>query len=550
MPSFFVVYGTDQGRRFEFGDAVAGIGRGGSNQVKLGDTEVSRYHAEVRCEQGHRVLLDLGSSNGTYLNGDLVERERLANGDRVEVGRTRLIYIDEERAAGTVSADNVAIVGDETEAKAQILQTAGPTMVVGPEDETAQGSGLQQSRSNLDVMYRTALAISHTLDIDSLLARILDLIFGWVDADRGCVMLRQPDQEQLVPRARLDRTGDGNEAIHISQTILHYVMENVEGVVTSNASQDDRWEAGASIVNQGVREAICVSMQGRYGVVGAIYIDTFTPPGDDVHTHANRFTGDHLKLMVAIGHQAALAVEDTTYYGAMLQSERLAAMGQTISTLSHHIKNILQGIKGGAYLIDEGLERTDQDAIRTGWGIVEKNQARISHLVMDMLSFSKNREAASEEMDAVAMVNEALEILASRAQEEGVQISLSEAPGELICKGDSVALQHALLNVISNAIDATSGRDQGHVVVSLSVDDQLEEVQLGVQDNGVGMSDAVLAEIFSLFYSSKGSQGTGLGLAVSEKILHEHGGAIHVESTPEEGSRFLICWPYEPVESG
>ena len=88
----------------------------------------------------------------------------------------------------------------------------------------------------------------------------------------------------------------------------------------------------------------------------------------------------------------------------------------------------------------------------------------------------------------------------------------------------------------------------GNIPNQVSVN--LEEVQLGVQDNGVGMSDAVLAEIFSLFYSSKGSQGTGLGLAVSEKILHEHGGAIHVESTPEEGSRFLICWPYEPVGSG
>ena len=550
MPSFFVVYGTDQGRRFEFDDVTAGIGRGGSNQVKLGDTEVSRYHAEVRRDQGYYVLLDLGSSNGTYLNGDLVESERLANGDRVEVGRTRLIYIDDELATGTVSVDNVAIVGDAAEAKAQILQTAGPTMVVGQEDETAQGSGVQQSHSNLDVMYRTALAISHTLDIDSLLARILDLIFGWVDADRGCVMLRQPDEDELVPRARLDRTGDGGEAIHISQTILHYVMDNVEGVVTSNASQDDRWEAGASIVNQGVREAICVPMQGRYGVVGAIYIDTFTPPGDDLHIHKNRFTGDHLKLMVAIGHQAALAVEDTTYYGAMLQSERLAAMGQTISTLSHHIKNILQGIKGGAYLIDEGLEQSDQDAIRTGWGIVEKNQARISHLVMDMLGYSKSREAASEGMDAVAMVNEVIEMLAPRAEEEGVRLSFPRAPGELTCKGDSVALQHALLNVVSNAIDATAGREQGHVVVSLLVEDPLQEVHLAVQDNGVGMSDAVMAEIFSLFYSSKGSQGTGLGLAVSEKILHEHGGAIHVESVPEEGSRFVICWPYEAVESG
>ena len=80
--------------------------------------------------------------------------------------------------------------------------------------------------------------------------------------------------------------------------------------------------------------------------------------------HGNRFNEEHLKLMVAIGHQAALAVEDTSYYSAMVQAERLAAMGQTIATLSHHIKNILQGIRGGSYLIEEGLKGDDPDVVR------------------------------------------------------------------------------------------------------------------------------------------------------------------------------------------
>ena len=82
--------------------------------------------------------------------------------------------------------------------------------------------------------------------------------------------------------------------------------------------------------------------------------------------------------MVAIGHQAALAVEDTSYYSAMVQAERLAAIGQTIATLSHHIKNILQGIRGGSYLIEEGLKDSDNDVVRKGWRIVEKNQEQIS----------------------------------------------------------------------------------------------------------------------------------------------------------------------------
>jgi signal transduction histidine kinase len=550
MPSLFVVYGPDQGRRFECNESTMGLGRGGSNHLQLSDTEISRYHAEIRFEAGSYSLLDLGSSNGTYLNGQPVDRNPLRDGDQVEIGRSRLIYIDNDSSQVNQPAGNLAIIGDAPEAVSQILHSAGPSVVAGSDDDTAQGNWLNESYNDIDIMYRTALAVSHTLDIDSLLERILELIFGWVDADRGCVMLSQPGHDQLVPRARLDRTGSRDEAIHISQTILQYVMESGEGVVTSDASQDDRWEAGASIVTKGVREAICVPMRGRYGVVGAIYIDTFTPPGEDIGQPHRRFSGDHLKLMVAIGHQAALAVEDTTYYGAMVKSERLAAMGQTIATLSHHIKNILQGIKGGGYLIDEGLERSDDEAIRKGWGIVEKNQAKISHLVMDMLSFSKPREAGLEEIDVVVIVKGAIEMLSPRANEVSVELSVQESPPGLLCLGDSDALQHALLNVIANAIDACEDREAAQVMISVAVDEQLREVQVTVQDNGIGMTQEVQEQIFSLFYSSKGHQGTGLGLAVSDKILHEHGGGIQVESSAGEGSRFVLHWPHDLEASG
>src|SRR5438309_2261223 len=152
------------------------------------------------------------------------------------------------------------------------------------------------------------------------------------------------------------------------------LMEKKEGVLTSDAPADDRWKS-ESIAALGIREAICVPMQGRYGIVGVIYIDTYTPPDKVLLARpVNRFSEEHLKLMVAIGHQAALAVEDTSYYSAMLQAERLAAMGQTIATLSHHIKNILQGIRGGSYLIEMGLAEHDEQVVGKGWHIVERNQ--------------------------------------------------------------------------------------------------------------------------------------------------------------------------------
>ena len=243
-------------------------------------------------------------------------------------------------------------------------------------------------------MYRTALAVSHTLDIDQLLQRIMELIFEWVEADRGCIMLMDPANKTLQPKVRRTRQGvRADERISISKTILDYVTNRNEGVLTSDARQDDRWSAGGSIVQMGVREAICVPMRGRYDVVGAIYIDTSTTAQQLIQKGmANKFTEDHLKLMIAIGHQAALAVEDTRYYSAMVQAERLAAVGQTIATLSHHIKNILQGIRGGSYLIQMGLKDHDEEITRKGWNIVERNQNRISALVMDMLTFSKERE--------------------------------------------------------------------------------------------------------------------------------------------------------------
>ena len=126
-------------------------------------------------------------------------------------------------------------------------------------------------------------------------------------------------------------------------------------------------------------------------------------------------------LMVAIGHQAGLAIENTLFYNDKIQAERLAAVGQTIATLSHHIKNILQGIRGGSYLIDLGLNEKDESIVRRGWTIVEKNQTRIYNLVMDMLSFSKDREPALEPADLNETVGEVVELMQSRAAELGVR---------------------------------------------------------------------------------------------------------------------------------
>jgi signal transduction histidine kinase len=551
LPALFVIQGFNRGARFDFdGDAGAvSIGREAGNLVKLDDHEASRRHAEIRRVGSTFIVGDLKSSNGTFLNDAKVERAELSSGDRIRIGRSVLIFSGDGREPPGLAA--IDIVGDDGDADGsriiRSMREEDSIVLAAPADD-GQNRWLARARSNLQVMYRTALAVSHTLDIDELLGRILQLVFEWVEADRGCIMLLDPDTRELTTKARRDRRAGDTGTMAISRTILDYVLERAEGVLTSDAQDDDRFASGNSVVRTGVREAICVPLRGRYGTVGVIYVDTMVPLVESLDRR--RFSDDHLKLMIAIGHQAALAVEDTTYYSAMVQSERLAAVGQTIATLSHHIKNILQGIRGGSYIVEMGLENEDVGVVEKGWEIVRRNQDKISSLVMDMLSFSKEREPDPLPSDLVALVDDVVETVRQRAEELGAVIQW-ERPSDLPrLLFDPVGMSRAVLNVVTNALDAVEGRPAAAVTITARADTEAGLARITVSDNGAGMPPETLAEIFTLFVSTKGARGTGLGLTVSRKILREHGGDIRATSRPGEGSSFVLEFPLRQPQPG
>ena len=579
MPSLFVFRGNNQGMRFELEADALSLGREAGNDIQLHDTEVSRRHAELKRSEQTFTLTDLGSSNGTYVNGKRIDSHLLANGDEVQMGGSMMLYTCLSDESMGDLADKIDIIarhqpGDRSRIVRSMSQAEG-SRILDDDSAGAASPWLARARSNLQVMYRTALAVSHTLDIDQLLNRIMQLIFEWVEADRGCIMLVDPETGKLEPKVRRNRKGVKSEdRISISKTILDYVMEHNEGVLTSNAGEDERWNPAASILQLGICEAICAPMQGRYNMVGVIYIDTSISPQRIIQQQqAAKFTEEHLKLMIAIAHQAALAVEDTRYYSAMVQAERLAAVGQTIASLSHHIKNILQGIRGGSFLIKEGLSQHDEKMVGKGWEFVEKNQERISNLVMDMLTFSKEREPelASADMNEVAA--DVVELMTSRAREKHVELQFAEAKGLPILVFDPEGMHRAILNVVTNAIDAceaaaneeaanqeaeehASGdataeapKRQGKVDVRVGYDAAAGLVRVIVSDNGLGIPAEEIDQIFSLFVSHKGSRGTGLGLPVSQKIVKEHGGRIAAASRLGEGSRFTLEIPAVLPES-
>jgi signal transduction histidine kinase len=563
-----VTKGVDEGKQFDLTGEHVGIGRDSSNRIKLHDTEVSRRHAElVRTAEGYR-LVDRGSANGTFVNSQSIRDVLLQAGDQIQIGQTMLVFSGGAREgaweppARRDLADHISLISrQDVELPSAIVQSIGEAegsrILAHPEQ--VEGPWLKNALANL--MYQATQAVSHILDLNQLLERILELIFRHLDADRGCIMLRESGASgdaggallgsaEFQPKAVRWRDGiNRQEKISISRTIMDYVLREKQGILVSDVARDERFQAVQSIVRHGISEIICVPMKGRHETLGVLYLDARTPSRDPLGAlvpggkPAHKFTKEHLYLASAMAHQAALAVEETRYHQAMVQAERLAAVGQTIAALSHHIKNILQGLRSGSEILKMGLKDMDAALLQQGWKNIEKNQAKIYDLVVDMLSYSKEREPNIESTDLNEVAGDVIDLLAPRAKELNIELVavLEEALPK--CPADPEGIHRALLNLVGNALDAVDGVEKPRVLVSTAREEDGEWLRFEVRDNGGGIAAEKLNDIFRPFVSSKGARGTGLGLAVSRKILREHGGDILVRSQPGQGSLFILRLP-------
>ena len=226
-----------------------------------------------------------------------------------------------------------------------------------------------------------------------------------------------------------------------------------------------------------------------------------------------------------------------------LQGE-LAILGETIAGMSHSIKNILAGLEGGVYVLDSGLTRNREDRVKAGWAMVKNNVEKISDLVKGILYASKEREPEYKLYEFGQLLSEVCDLFEAKAKDEGIQLVRDFQRTMCSCFIDPGGIHSALSNLVSNAIYAcrTEDSEVSHsVVVSGRVEKGLLIVE--ISDDGVGMSQEALQNLFTKFYSTKGSEGTGLGLVITRKVIHEHGGVIRAESLLGQGSKFIVELP-------
>jgi len=226
-----------------------------------------------------------------------------------------------------------------------------------------------------------------------------------------------------------------------------------------------------------------------------------------------------------------------------LESERLAAVGQTVAQLAHGIKNILTGLRGGMYAIKSGMKSGSEERTTKGWEMLDRNVERITTLVKGFLSYSKKHVAVMELVDPGDLAREIYSLYHAAAKSDGVTL-LFEADEEIPATNmETSGIHTCLANLVSNAIDACKTSKKGRCAVSLRVKQGDGTIVFEVEDTGCGMDAEVREKVFKSFFTTKGLGGTGLGLLVTKKIVREHGGRIEVESEPDEGSCFRIEIP-------
>jgi len=224
--------------------------------------------------------------------------------------------------------------------------------------------------------------------------------------------------------------------------------------------------------------------------------------------------------------------------------DRLTSLGLLIGSVSHGLKGLLNGLAGGMYLVDSGFKKEDKARVDKGWGTVQRNVTRIQSMVSDILYYAKDRVPAWEPLSAVDVAQDVCRLMETRAEEQGLRLktALDSAAGEF--EGDAQAVRSLLVNLIENSLDACrlDGKKPEHAV-TVRLQGLSDVIQFEVEDDGIGMDQETREKAFTMFFSSKGMEGTGLGLFIADRITRSHGGTIELESHPGAGTRFIVQLP-------
>jgi Nif-specific regulatory protein len=303
MPKLLVTQGPARGAAFALADGAT-VGRSWNNSIQIVDEQISRNHARFTQSGKGFEIEDLGSRNGVIINGKRVERALLKPGDEIEIGDTLLVYEPDFELKVDPSADaTVVMYPPHPKATSSVtrktLEAAHPEALAEPADETLDA--LKAVHRRLKAVYEISRIIGSTVEMRELLNSILRAVLAALGRGAAIILLSRDDGETLAPVASLALAKEKKE-MPISKTILQMVMKEIKGILSSDAITDPRFAKSHSISLHGIRSVLCAPLTSRGRAIGVLLVQSTESVA--------AFSEEDLSLLVAIGAQAGLAIEN------------------------------------------------------------------------------------------------------------------------------------------------------------------------------------------------------------------------------------------------
>jgi signal transduction histidine kinase len=364
-----------------------------------------------------------------------------------------------------------------------------------------------------------------------------DLIFGALpSAERGVAMLRSSSKDPLDARiVKYRHKKPEGDVIPVSQTVINKVIKEKLALVSRNALDDSRFETGDSIMVHNLNSIICVPIISGESVIGVLHIDT--------SQILDAFTQNDLEFTAAVANEMSIAIDNSRLQQEAVQNERMTAIGMTITNIAHNIKNLLTINKGVEELMSMYVSDIADEKLQKSWQLVRRCLEQINNLSANMLDFTRVHPINLNLIDINSTVLNYRDFFQENLTSKGNKLVMDLDPNLTKWVMDESGLNRALLNLVVNANDAVKEKDSGIITISTFIDTQ-NHLNIGVSDNGCGIEPDRINNVFQLFFTTKGTKGSGLGLPMVQRFVESLGGTITVESKVDEGTTFNLNIPW------
>jgi len=391
----------------------------------------------------------------------------------------------------------------------------------------------------IDTLYRVAGFTKEVTDLNRLLTMIMNESERVMESEASSCMLYDETTDELYFEVALGEKAEDIKTMRLKRGtgIAWKCLEESRTLTVNDVQHEKSHYAQADEKARFVtRNLVATPMIDEGQIIGVL--EVLNKRGDVPYDEQDA------KILSIVAEWAGVAIAKARRIERSIQQQRLAAIGLAVSGIAHHLKNIILAIKGPLGLVRLGIKTQNQQLLNDSLPIMERGSSRMEQSVKEMLDYSKDRQPELELGNIKDLLGEIVEGCRTRAQQARVELRYCPPPDIAGSYLDKFRLHDAILNIVGNAIEAHERSPEGAwVEVRVRLSQNGARHVIDIQDNAGGIPEEVLKKLFQPFFSTKGSKGTGLGLAVAVKVAQENKGALSVESKVGEGSTFTFALP-------